>query len=120
MILDPKTGVTLKDVADFLSDMFDYNKDGIESLRDTINKDYEVSDDVLDALEHKEQMTPDDIRTLARAVGMDYELLTSDELAPDFGDRFNKAVANLYKVRNKYKMQPKQEVPDASTINPAN
>ena len=103
MILDPETGLTLKQVYDFLSDTLDYNADGIKALRDTINSDYEVSDDVLDALEHKEQMTPNDIRTLARAVGMDYELLTSKELAPDFNDRFARAVNSLYAIRNKYK-----------------
>lgn len=115
MILDPETGLTLKQVYDFLSDTLDYNADSIKALRDTINKDYEVSDDVLDALEHKEQMTPNDVRTLARAVGMDYELLTSKELAPDFNDRFAKAVNNLYAIRNKYKGGN-----DASTNNPAN
>lgn len=115
MILDPETGLTLKQVYDFLSDTLDYNKDGIKALRDTINSDYEVSDDVLNALEHKEQMTPDDIRTLARAVGMDYELLTSKELAPDFNDRFIKAVANLWAIRNKYRGGN-----DGSTDNPAN
>lgn len=115
MILDPETGLTLKQVYDFLSDTLDYNKDGIKALRDTINSDYEVSDDVLDALEHKEQMTPNDVRTLARAVGMDYELLTSKELAPDFNDRFAKAVNDLYAIRNKYKGGN-----DASTNNPAN
>lgn len=103
MILDPETGLTLKQVYDFLSDTLDYNKDGIKALRDTINSDYEVSDDVLDALEHKEQLTPNDVRTLARAVGMDYELLTSKELTPDFNDRFAKAVNDLYAIRNKYK-----------------
>ena len=115
MILDPETGLTLKQVYDFLSDTLDYNADSIKALRDTINKDYEVPDDVIDALEHKEQMTPNDIRTLARAVGMDYELLTSKELAPDFNDRFAKAVNNLYAIRNKYKGGN-----DASTNNPAN
>lgn len=103
MILDPETGLTLKQVYDFLSDTLDYNADGIKSLRDTINTDYEVPDEILDTLEHKEQLTPNDIRTLARAVGMDYELLTSKELAPDFKDRFAKAVNGLYSVRNKYK-----------------
>lgn len=115
MILDPETGLTLKQVYDFLSDTLDFNKDGIKALRDTINKDYEVSDDVLDALEHKEQMTPDDVRTLARAVGMDYELLTSKELAPDFNERFAKAVNNLYTIRNKYKGGK-----NGCTNNPAN
>lgn len=115
MILDPETGLTLKQVYDFLSDTLDYNADSIKALRDTINKDYEVSDDVLDALEHKEQMTPNDVRTLARAVGMDYELLTSKDLAPDFNDRFAKAVNDLYAIRNKYKGGN-----DASTNNPAN
>lgn len=115
MILDPETGLTLKQVYDFLSDTLDYNADGIKALRDTINSDYEVSDDVLDALEHKEQMTPNDIRTLARAVGMDYELLTSKELAPDFNDRFARAVNNLYAIRNKYKGGK-----NGSTDNPAN
>lgn len=115
MILDPETGLTLKQVYDFLSDTLDYNKDGIKALRDTINSDYEVSDDVLDTLEHKEQLTPNDIRTLARAVGMDYELLTSKELAPDFNDRFAKAVNDLYVIRNKYKGGK-----NASTDNPAN
>ena len=115
MILDPETGLTLKQVYDFLSDTLDYNADGIKALRDTINSDYEVSDDVLDALEHKEQMTPNDIRTLARAVGMDYELLTSKELAPDFNDRFAKAVNNLYAIRNKYRGGQ-----NGSTDNPAN
>lgn len=115
MILDPETGLTLKQVYDFLSDTLDYNADSIKALRDTINKDYEVSDDVLDALEHKEQLTPNDVRTLARAVGMDYELLTSKELAPDFNDRFAKAVNNLYAIRNKYKGGN-----DGCTNNPAN
>lgn len=103
MILDPETGLTLKQVYDFLSDTLDYNADGIKSLRDTINSDYEVPDETLDTLEHKEQLTPNDIRTLARAVGMDYELLTSKELAPDFKDRFAKAVDNMYKIRNRFK-----------------
>ena len=103
MIVDPETGLTLKQVYDFLSDTLDYNADSIKALRDTINSDYEVSDDVLDELEYKERLTPNDIRTLARAVGMDYELLTSKELAPDFKDRFTKAVEGLYSVRNKYK-----------------
>lgn len=103
MILDPETGLTLKQVYDFLSDTLDYNADGIKSLRDTINSDYEVPDETLNALEHKEQLTPNDIRTLARAVGMDYELLTSKELAPDFNDRFAKAVDNMYKIRNRFK-----------------
>lgn len=115
MILDPETGLTLKQVYDFLSDTIDYNKDGIKALRDTINSDYEVSDDTLDALEHKKQLTPNDVRTLARAVGMDYELLTSKELAPDFNDRFAKAVSNLWTIRNKYKGGK-----DGSTNNPAN
>ena len=61
-------------------------------------------------------ITPDDIRTLARAVGMDYDLLTSDELPEDFNDRFSTAVDNLYKLRNIYKHKP--EVSDASTNNP--
>lgn len=107
MILDPETGLTLKQVYDFLSDTLDYNAESIKELRDTINSDYEVSDDILDdleyKLEHQEQLTPNDIRTLARAVGMDYELLTSKELAPDFKDRFIKAVRDLYIIRNKYK-----------------
>lgn len=115
MILDPETGLTLKQVYDFLSDTIDYNKDGIKALRDTINSDYEVSDDTLDALEHKERLTPNDVRTLARAVGMDYELLTSKELAPDFNDRFAKAVSNLWAIRNKYKGGK-----DGSTNNTAN
>ena len=119
MILDPETGLTLKQVYDFLSDTLDYNADSIKALRDTINSDYEVSDEELDnifsMLEREEKLSPNDIRTLARAVGMDYELLTSKELAPDFTDRFISAVANLWAIRNKYRGGN-----NASTNNPAN
>ena len=119
MILDPETGLTLKQVYDFLSDTLDYNADSIKALRDTINSDYEVSDEELDnifsMLERGEKLSPNDVRTLARAVGMDYELLTSKELAPDFTDRFISAVANLWAIRNKYRGGN-----NASTNNPAN
>ena len=103
MILDPRTNLTLHQAYNFLSDLVDANMDNITELRDAIEKDYEVPDEVLDELEHKEQLTPNDIATLARAVGMDYELLTSKELPKDFEDRFNTSVNNLYAIRNKYK-----------------
>lgn len=103
MIVNPKTGLTLRQVYDFLSNLIDSNRDSIMSLKESIDQDYEVPDDVLDALEHKEKLTPEDIRTLAKAVGMDYELLTSKELPDDFNDRFCSAVDNLYTLRNKYR-----------------
>ena len=103
MIIDPKTGMTLQRAHELISDILESNKDSIMTLKASIDKDYEVPDDVLDALEHKEQYTPDDIRTLARAVGMDYELLTSKELPEDFNDRFCAAVDDLYTLRNKYR-----------------
>lgn len=116
MILDPQSGITLRQVFEYLCDIAAQNKPAIEEFAKDIESDYEVPDDVLDSLEHKESYTPDDIRTLARAVGMDYDLLTSDKLPEDFNDRFNNAVSNLYTLRNKYRQ--KQEVPDASTNNP--
>lgn len=116
MILDPQSGITLRQVFEYLCDIAAQNKPAIEEFAKDIESDYEVPDDVLDSLEHKESYTPDDIRTLARAVGMDYDLLTSDELPEDFNDRFNTAVDNLYKLRNMYKHKP--EADDGSTDNP--
>ena len=103
MVLDPETGLTLKQVYDFLDDLVENNRGNLEELRDTINTDYDVSDNVLDEIEHKEKLSPNDIRTLARAVGMDYELLTSDKLADDFTDRFISAVNNLFALRRQYR-----------------
>lgn len=103
MIINPKTGLTLRQTYDFLSNLIDSNRDNIIALKESIDQDYEVPDDVLDTLEHKEKLTPEDILTLAKAVGMDYELLTSKELPDDFNDRFCSAVDNLYILRNKYR-----------------
>lgn len=109
MVLDPKTGLTLEDAFKFLRMLVKNNKENLTELRDVINADYPVADEIIDSLENKENLEPNDIRTLARAVGMDYELLTSPELAPDFSDRFNAAVNNMYNIRNTYR--PRQEVP---------
>lgn len=108
MILNPKTGLTVKMAYDFINDLIASNKDNIMALKECIDKDYEVSDEVLDSLEHKENLSPDDIRTLARAAGLDYEMLTSKELPEDFGDRFNSAVECLYALRNKFKAKTPQ------------
>ena len=103
MIINPKTGLTLRQIYDFLSILIDSNRDSIMALKELIDQDYEVSDDVLDALEHKEKLTPEDICILAKAVGMIYELLTSKTLPDDFIDRFCSAVDNLYTLRNRYR-----------------
>lgn len=111
MILDPSTGLTLEDAFELCRMLVRDNKDNLNELRDAIQADYAVPDDVIDSLENKEKLEPNDIRTLARAVGMDYELLTSKELAPDFSDRFNAAVNNMYNIRRRFR-PVKQEVPD--------
>ena len=110
MILDPITGLTLEDAFNFLRYLIRENKDNLMEVKDAINADYTVPDDVLDGIKKKEKLEPDDIRTLARAVGMDYELLTSSELAPDFSDRFKSAVNNMYNIRRQYR--PEQGVQD--------
>lgn len=115
MVLDPETGLTLKQVYDFLDDLVENNRGNLEELRDAINADYDVPDNVLDEIigkiEREEQLSPNDIRTLARAVGMDYELLTSDKLADDFTDRFINAVNTLIAIRKQYASN-KPEVQD--------
>ena len=108
MILNPKTGLTVKMAYDFINNLIASNKDNIMELKECIDKDYEVPDEVLDSLEHKENLSPDDIRTLARATGLDYEMLTSKELPEDFGDRFNSAVEGLYALRNQFKTKTPQ------------
>lgn len=106
MILDPQTGLTLEDTFKFMRLLVRASKDNLTELKDAIQADYEVPDETLDALENKQELTPNDIRTLARAVGMDYELLMNKDLTPDFQDRFNNAVNNLWNIRKQYRLQP--------------
>lgn len=118
MVLDPETGITARQVFDYGTNWVLKHKKEIEALKKEIYKYYEdIPEDELDRLETATQYTPDDIRTLARAVAMDYELLTSKELPEDFYDRFNTAVGNFYALRNKLRPKKKEE-PNASTINP--
>lgn len=132
MILDARTGLTLEDAFKFMRLLVRENKENLNEVRDVIQADYPVSDEALDALEakinaarkdinregkyaplpdetidaleNKQDLDPNDIRTLARAVGMDYELLMSKDLAPDFQDRFNSAVQNMYNIRRQYRL----------------
>lgn len=107
MVLDPETGLTLRQVYEFLDNLVEDNRDSLEELRKAIIEDYEVPDDLLSEIitkiKNEEQLSPNDIRTLARAVGMDYELLTSDKLADDFADRFIEAVNILINIYNQFK-----------------
>lgn len=109
MILDARTGLTLEDAFKFMKLLVRENKDSLNEVRDAIQADYTVPDETIDALENKQDLDPNDIRTLARAVGMDYELLMNKDLAPDFQDRFNSAVQNMYNIRRQYRL-PKPEV----------
>lgn len=115
MVLDPETGLTLKQMYEFFDKLIDDNMDNITALKEAIDRDFDVPDNVLDEIvgkiEREEQLSPNDIRTLARAVGMDYELLTSDKLADDFTDRFINAVNALIAIRKQY-APSKPEVQD--------
>lgn len=103
MILNVETGLTLKALVDFLRWFITQNKDAILQLKDTISKDYEVPDADLDALEHKQDYSPNDIRTLLRATGMDYDFLTSDQLPDNFEEDFRNRVQGMYNIRNQFK-----------------
>lgn len=106
MILDPRSGLKLEDVYKFMRLLVRANKDNLNELRDAIFADYDVPNETLYALKDKQELDPNDIRTLARATGMDYELLMNDEPAPDFQDRFIGAVNNLWNILSQYNLQP--------------
>lgn len=112
-MLDLKSGITLKQAYDYISALIEANLDNIKAYQEALEANSEVSDEELDALEHKEQYTPEDMLTLARATGLDYTLRNSPQLPDDFNDKFRNAVSNLYTLRNKFK--PRQEVTNANT-----
>ena len=99
MLLDPNTGLTSQQVMKVLGRIIDDNRDALDALNASIEKDYEVSDDVLDELLDKKELSPNDYRTLLRAIGEDYKYLTSDKLDDDYIQSCAKKINGLRDAR---------------------
>lgn len=123
MMIDLKTGIKLWQIYKFISKLIDENMDNIQDYKDTLEYNYnDIDDDELDALENKQQYTPEDMGVWSRATGYDYLLQNADKLPDNFVDTLRAAVNSYNAIRKQLRPkqpQPQQpEVQNADTINP--
>lgn len=135
MVIDLKTGIKLWQIYKFISKLIDENMKNIQDYKDTLEYNYnDIDDDELDALENKQQYTPEDMGVWSRATGYDYLLQNADKLPDNFVDTLRTAVNSYNALRKQFRPkqqpqpqqqpqqqpqpQPQQGVQNADTINP--
>lgn len=99
MLLDPNTGLTSQDTMRVIGKIIDDNREDIDRLVQKIYDDYEVPEEVLDTLLEKKDLSPNEFRTLLRAIGEDYRYLTTDKPDEEYVQSCAKKIDDLRKVR---------------------
>ena len=109
-MIDLKTGIKLWQIYKFISKLIDENMNNIQDYKDTLEYNYnDIDDDELDALENKQQYTPEDMGVWSRATGYDYLLQNADKLPDNFVDTLRTAVNSYNAIRKQFR--PKQPQP---------
>ena len=118
MIIDPKTGITLYQVYKFIEKIIDDNLDNIKAYQEDLEANYDIDDDVIDALENKQDAyTSDDMLDLARAQGKDYYLQNAETLPDNYNDEFRAGTKKYFDLRKRFRpqQQTQPEVTNGST-----
>lgn len=106
MIVDLKTGITLWQIYKYLSQLIDDNLDNIKAYQEDLEANYDIDDDVIDALENKQDAyTSDDMLDLARAQGKDYYLQHAETLPDNYNDEFRTNTKKYFDLRKRFRPQ---------------